>query len=255
MAHGRAWPGDVQLEYCEICGVRLPAAKRIQATTQGLAGRWVCPKCAPLVLNPSYMDYGGPGNLAPTPGEIEPHSGVDWITEIQGETVYESFWAGAAESTSPSVDVAMNGRARAVPMDLPRRLNRNTVATITLKSNGYASTIRAAIYRQTKDLSKPGRFVVDLGTATFTSGSTQTYTVDTFLDGDAIYFIVYYGAGPGVVEGFYLEDADGTLTDGTMLQASTTWYDGTTAWPLTGGRVPWTKLNVNFPAFKVYMES
>lgn len=255
MAHGRHWPGDVQLEYCELCGVRLPAAERIQATTQDLAGRWVCPKCAPLVLNPSYLDFGGPGNLAPEPGEVEPHSGEDWVTSIQGETTYSSFWVGAAPGASPSIDMPLNGVALAIPLDLPRRLASNQVETITLKSNGYASTIRAAIYRQTKGLTKPGELVKDIGTVSFAAFSTRTFTVDAFLDGDAIYFLVYFGNGAGVLEGFALTDADGTLTNGTMLQATSSWYNGVGAWPRRGGAVPWTKVNINFPAFKVHLEA
>lgn len=259
MAHGRTWPGDVQLEYCEFCGVRVPAAKRIQATTQELAGRWVCPKCAPLVLNPSYLDYGGPGNLAPTPGEIEPHSGVDWITEIQGGSVpVTTFYAGAASGESPADDLALSSAlysARAVPFSIPRPPSSNTVATVQVRSNGYSGVVKAAIYTLgIRQNDRPGILAMDLGSQTVASGGTATFTADLYLNGASNYVVVLRGTSAGVLAAFSSTQGSDLLGDGiTNLGAPQDWY--TTAWPIAGGPVPWTKLSTNFFAVTVNLES
>lgn len=264
MAHGRAWPGDVQLEYCEICGVRLPAARRIQATTQGLAGRWVCPKCAPLVLNPSYMDYGGPGNMAPTPGEIEPHSGADWITEIQGETQYRWFYAGIEDpQATPDITSGVaSSFLYAVPFTLPRRLIGNVTATITLDISTVTvapAVIEAAIYKQTKALITPGVLVADLGSATCADGQAATFSPDLFLSGDGIYFLLYRCNGTAGSPGFSATYSNNILGQDILVfyksHAGTEWDYGND-WPITAGRVPWLKIGSPYrlPAWKMALE-
>lgn len=265
MAHGRTWPGDVQLEYCEICGVRLPAAKRIQATTQELAGRWVCPKCAPLVLNPSYLDYGGPGNLAPTPGEIEPHSGVDWITEIQGESRYSWFYAGTSDpqGTPDTTSGVSDTNVFAIPFVLPRRLVGNVIQTVGIDITTVVTApcvIELALYKQTKLLANPGVLVADLGSMTAQDGQTGSVAPDLFLVGDAIYFLMYRSNGIATSPGFSATYSNDLLGDGInvfgKIMAGTEWVYGN-PWPLTAGRVPWQKFGApgKLPAFKITLES
>lgn len=259
MAHGRHWPGDVQLEYCDFCGVRLPAAQRIQATTQEYAGRWACPKCAPLVLNPSYLDYGGPGNLAPSPGEIEPHSGVDWITEIQGGTVpVQTFYAGAASGESPADDLALSSAtysARAVPFAIPRPPSSNTVTTIQVTSNGYAGTVRAAIYTLgIKKTNRPGILIADLGSQTIAAMGSATFTANLYLNGSSYYVVALQGTSAGVMRAFGSTQGSDIIAEGvTSLGAPPDWY--TSDWPLAGGPVPWTQLSTNFFAVTVNLDS
>lgn len=262
MAHGRHWPGDVQLEYCEFCGVRLPAAKRIQATTQEYAGRWSCPKCAPLVLNPSYLDYGGPGNMAPTPGETEPHSGVDWITQIQGTTTYASFYAGTENpDQSPDLtNVALSSQAKAIPFTLPRRLDGNTVATVSLPITTISSgtgPLEAAIYKQTGNLTTPGVLVADLGSATTAAGATAAFSPNLYLIGDGIYFLIFRFNGAGTCSGFSASLSDDLLDGATMLlnTASGTFALGSD-WPMSCGRVPWARATAtSFAGFRVTLET
>lgn len=259
MAYGRVWPADIQLEYCEFCGVRVPAAKRIQATTQEYAGRWACEKCAPLLLNPSYLDYGGPGNLAPTPGEIEPHSGVDWITEIQGGSVpVTTFYVGATTGETPADDLALSSAlysARAVPFAIPRPPSSNTVATVSVKSNGYAGSVKAAIYTLgVRKTNRPGLLVADLGSQTVAAFGTATFSPDLYLDGSSYYVVVLQGTSAGVLSAFSASQSSEIIADGiSNLGAPVNWY--TSAWPLTGGPIPWTQLATNFFAVTVNLDT
>jgi len=265
MAHGRHWPGDVQLEYCEICGVRLPAAERIQATTQDLAGRWVCPKCAPHVLNPSYLDFGGPGNLAPEPGEVEPHSGEDWVTSIQGENVYSTFYVGTADpAASPNTTSGILAtNVFGFPFTLPRRLVGNNVSRVgvsILSVLAAPCVVELAIYQQTKYPDNPGALVADLGAATAQDGQTLFVEPNLFLPGDAIYFLMYRSNGIATTPGFTATYSNNLIGNGYLAfgqaMADTAWVYGA-PWPQKSGRVPWTKFGAPgmIPAFQIHLEA
>lgn len=79
----RKFPDDIQLEFCDLCGNRVPAAHRTLGVVKGFYGRWLCPDCAKWGQNPAYQDYGDDGTIVPGPEVTEPHSGVDWISEAQ----------------------------------------------------------------------------------------------------------------------------------------------------------------------------
>lgn len=261
MAHGRHWPGDVQLEYCEICGVRLPAAERIQATTQDLAGRWVCPKCAPHVLNPSYLDFGGPGNLAPEPGEVEPHSGEDWVTEIQGTEIYQWFYAGVEDpqATPDTTSWVSTTSVFAVPFTLPRRLIGNVATTISLDISTVVAApavIEAAIYKQTRELTTPGVLVADLGGVTCVDGQTATFTPDLFLPGDAVYFLLYRCNGTAGSPGFSPSYSNNLLGEDILFfyaALAGSPFEHGLPWPRNCGKVPWTGIGapLRLPAWKL----
>lgn len=71
-----------QIEFCELCGAMVAADDRILATTEGMAGRWVCKEHYEMATTPSYNDYGGPGSAAPkSTRETLPHSGSNWVND------------------------------------------------------------------------------------------------------------------------------------------------------------------------------
>lgn len=70
-----------QIEFCDLCGAMVAASDRVEATTEGLAGYWVCARHK-FATNPSFNDLGGTGNAIPLEKEgEEPHSGSNWVNE------------------------------------------------------------------------------------------------------------------------------------------------------------------------------
>lgn len=71
-------PNIPQVEACEVCGKLWPSELLVEGTAQGLAGVRVCSDHKFLTMaanNPSYLDYGGPGNLGVTKEPDGPHAG------------------------------------------------------------------------------------------------------------------------------------------------------------------------------------
>lgn len=262
----RHWPASVQQEYCDLCGRKIPAAERVQGDSQGLYQRWLCPECAPLGLNPSYIDYGGPGNQAPLPEAPEPHSGDDWETNTQGEIVYSEFYAGTedpqAAPTNGGAGVS-NVRVVGIPFTLPRQIIGNTATTLTLfvRSIGVAPcVIEAALYQQTSNLVTPGTFVSDLGSATTMAGADATFSMNIDLSGDTIYFLVYRSNGICSTPGFAASYGNDILGDGMILLRkpwSNTEFAYGLPWPATCGTIPWTRTGspVELPAFRITLEA